>query len=123
MQNEEILCEFQAKVVKGLKVGSKFGVPTINLDNIELEIEHGVYFCLVEFEELGKYKGVMHYGPKSFTPKDEIYNEIFIYEFSDTVYDKVVDVKVLKKIRDVRKFNSKEELFKQIKQDISNGPN
>ena len=50
-----------------------------------------------------------------------VFHEIFLFNFAENVYGKSVFVKVLKKIRDVRKFKSKENLFKQIKKDVEIG--
>lgn len=110
------------KAKKGIGLGSKIGYPTINLKikKIEGNIPYGVYTCyLVNWNE--ELEGVLHYGPKSVgTPlKDDIYCEVYLLDYYKGVEDNEIKLKLLKKIRDVRKFENADELKKQIKKDLS----
>jgi drug/metabolite transporter (DMT)-like permease len=109
---------FTAKVVHGKGRGGKtLGYPTANLDKINLDIPHGVY--AVEVNVKGrKYSGVMHFGIK------EVFNEgasleVLIKDFSEDIYDQNVEVKVIKKIREIIKFASPDLLIGQIKKDLA----
>ena len=44
--------------------------------------------------------------------------EIHIPNFDENLYGKVLEIKVLDKIREEKKFDSIEDLIKQIKEDI-----
>ena len=49
---------------------------------------------------------------------DENRIEIHIVDFNEDIYGHVLEVEVLKKVRDEKKFNSIGELSKQIEQDL-----
>jgi len=108
--------EFKAKVRSGLGRGARLGFPTINLDNDQIDINYGVY--LVESEINGKiYKGLLHYGQKE-TFNEPASLELYIKDFVTDVSDKIVNVKEIKKIREIKKFANAEELKKQMAKDL-----
>jgi len=107
---------FEAKVIPGAGRGKVFGFPTANLDAKGIDLNHGVY--LVEIEVEGKpYAGLMHFGFKeTFQEKPSL--EILIKGLTHDIYGQVAAVRVVKKIRDVKKFANTLDLQKQIKADI-----
>jgi len=110
----------KGKVVKGLQIGKKIAYPTTNIEpEISENIEFGIYICEVKIDERG-FKGVVHYGPKTIGSADpnKIFCEVHIFNFNEEVYGKVCEIKLLKKIRDVRKFISEAALKKQIEKDV-----
>lgn len=107
---------FTAKVIAGKGRGGRIGFPTANLDKLNLAIDYGVY--LVKVKSDGKiYQGLMHFGPKK-TFNQEVSCEIFIKDFKNNIYGQRLEVEVVRKIREVRKFADAEELKKQIKKDL-----
>lgn len=119
MSSNNIL--IRGKVIKGLHIGGKIGYPTINIRPAVLNspIEFGVYVCQIKIDG-NLYRGAVHYGPKSIgtLDMDKIYCEVHVLDFNKDVYNQDVEIKLLKKIRDVRKFNSEKELKMQIAKDI-----
>jgi len=114
------MCIISGKVIKGLHIGKKIGYPTINVEtDVVKNIEFGIYICEIKILN-HKYKGVVHYGTKTIgtSDPDKIYCEANIFNFNKDVYNKEVEIKLLKKIRDVREFKSEAELKKQIAKDI-----
>ena len=108
------------KVIKGLNIGKKIGYPTINLETkTDQNIDFGIYICKIKINN-NLYKGVVHYGTKSIgtSDPDKIFCEAHILDFNNEIYNQEVEIKLLKKIRDVRKFKSEDELKKQIAKDI-----
>ncbi len=103
------------KVVKGEGRGSRIGFPTANLQNTEnLCLKEGVYAVKVE----DKYKGVANYGYRpTFGGRKKVL-EVFILDFKGNLRGKKIKVEFLKFIREEKKFNSVDELVKQIKKDI-----
>ncbi len=107
---------FKAKVVKGKGRGKKIGYPTINLDPVNFNMDYGVY--LVNVLIGGKtYKGLLHFGPKK-TFNEGVSAETHLMDFDLEVPPKNVIIGVVKKIRDVKRFKSVEELKRQIGSDI-----
>jgi len=112
---------FFGKVTRGLHIGKSIGFPTINIEVPENKplFEFGIYACEVELKG-NLYKGVMHYGPKTIgtDDKNKIFCEIHLFDFDEDAYYENVRIKLLKKIREVRKFSSVTALKKQISKDI-----
>lgn len=108
-------------VVKGIQKGTEIGYPTINIQliNAPKEVVLGIYACTIHIDK-SEYKAVMHYGNKSIGTDDKkkIFCEVHVFDFDKDAYGKHVKVNLLKKIRDVRQFDSEKDLIKQIESDI-----
>ncbi|MEK9166821.1 MAG: riboflavin kinase [Patescibacteria group bacterium] len=103
--------KFIGKVKKGDQRGRKLGFPTLNLE-VSMALEDGVYCVLVE-----GLPGVMHVGPlPTFSIGRRV--EIHILDFDEDWYEREVEVEVFDKIRDVRKFDSVEDLVIAIEGDV-----
>jgi riboflavin kinase/FMN adenylyltransferase len=108
---------FRAKVIRGAGRGKGMGFPTANLDASGVDLDHGVY--LVEVEALDKkYKGLLFFGPKQ-TFGEPVSLEIFIKDFANDIYGETVVARVIRKIRDIKKFDNPRELQKQIERDVA----
>ena len=100
------------KVIKGKKRGKALGFPTANIELLE-EVNSGVYTGIVNAE--GK-----KYPAGIFVSPDGKLLEAHLIGFSGDLYGKEIEAQIVRKIRDVMKFESDEELKKQIKKDIEN---
>ena len=107
---------FSGKVIHGQGKGKILGFPTANLDKLDLDLEHGVYAVKVKFNGVS-YLGLMHFGFKD-AFKEETSLEILIKDFSGDIYGESLEVEVLKKIRDIKKFANRELLAEAIKEDM-----
>ncbi len=105
------------RVQKGNKRGEKLGFPTFNLEIKDLKIKDGVYIS--KSKVLGKdWSSVTFIGqPETFNDKKRRI-ETHILNFSKDIYNETVKLTLFRKIRGNKKFNSVEELTKQIKKDI-----
>ncbi|NQU98807.1 EamA family transporter [Candidatus Woesearchaeota archaeon] len=107
---------FKAKVMKGKGRGRRLGFPTANLDRKDFDIPHGVYLVKAKYNGK-KYKSLMHFGfVETFDEAPRL--EIYIGNFKGDIYGKELKVKILKRVRDVKKFETVEELKEQIKEDL-----
>jgi riboflavin kinase/FMN adenylyltransferase len=103
---------FSGKVVHGKKLGRTIVFPTANL-----AINHpnklipaiGVYAvqCKVDDRIFG---GMMNIGNNPTVPGKDFSVEVNIFDFNAEIYDKVIEIFVLAKIRDEKKFGNLEEL-------------
>ncbi|MDD3049914.1 MAG: bifunctional riboflavin kinase/FMN adenylyltransferase [Candidatus Cloacimonetes bacterium] len=108
-------------VVQGQRIGTQIGFPTINLmptDRNKLLPATGVYFGFIEIDRV-KYTTVINVG---FSPtlKHVEFREVeaFIIGFSGNLYGVEAEVFFCKRIRDEKKFLSKEQLIEAIEIDI-----
>ncbi len=107
-------------VVVGAQRGRLLGFPTAN---IQLDVPSklvpmkGVYFvsCQVENET---HFGIMNIGYRpTFENKHELVLEVHILNFNSDIYGKKFKISFLKRLREEKKFDSKETLIHQIETD------
>ena len=113
--------ELSGLVVKGKKLGSKIGFPTANLQlNNDLYLpKFGVYeiSCIVNGN---LFKGILNIGitPTVLNSK-KVKIEAHLFNFNENIYGKNIVIQLKKFIREEIKFNSVDDLIKQINIDIS----
>jgi len=108
-------------VIKGSKRGRILGYPTANIDpHHEAIPPSGVYAVYVVCE--GKrYKGILNIGFRpTFDTTAEPTIEVHIAGFKKRIYGKDIEVIFVRKLRNEKKFLTKERLIKQIKIDEAN---
>lgn len=105
----------EGKVKKGRNRGKALGFPTANID-LEKEVPDGIYLSKTRLE--GKtYPSLTFIGGAKTFGEGLSQAESYILDFKEDLYGKVITIKLLEKIRDNQKFNSREELIEQIKND------
>ncbi len=108
-------------VVEGVQRGREIGFPTANIEPLnknKLIPQKGVYAvkCSISGEN---YSGVLNIGRRpTFENQDKIFIELHIFDFTQDIYGKPVDLEFVERIRDEKKFNSINELVEQINFDI-----
>lgn len=109
------------KVVNGFHEGRKLGFPTANLD-----ISHfgqmipapGVYAVRARLENSVEMKrGMMNIGTRPTFGGKKITLETHIFNFDGDIYNQLLLVSFVHRIRGERKFGSAEELAEQLKED------
>lgn len=106
------------EVVVGNKLGRTLGFPTSNvmIDESMVTPPNGVYITYCTYNGV-KYPSVTNVGVKP-TVGDYSKNvETHIFNFDKELYGKDIEVEFVKKTRAEKKFDSVEELSKQIKSD------
>ena len=98
--------------------GRHLGFPTANIlisDN-KLALKNAVYQTIVTIK--GKrYKAITNVGERPTFREDSYIIESYIDSFNDDIYGDVITVEFVKKLRDIIKFDSKENLIKQLESD------
>lgn len=124
---------FSGTVVHGDKLGRKLGYPTANLkiENEEKIIPgngiYAVYAEVVSNQEPGAgrhtsnnqslLRGMMSIGFRPTVDGKKRVVEVNLFDFDEEIYDRTLKVYVKKYLREEVKFNSLEDLVKQIDQD------
>ncbi|MHB8906507.1 MAG: riboflavin kinase, partial [Melioribacteraceae bacterium] len=111
---------FSGKVVIGAQRGRTLGFPTANikLDEPRKAVpKNGVYVvkCYLKDEE---HIGIMNLGYRpTFENKHELVLEAHLLNFDRDIYGSDMKIEFLKRLRDEKKFDSKEMLIHQIESD------
>lgn len=111
----------RSAVVDGQHLGRKLGFPTVNqiLSHGRVIPKYGVYFSRVSIEGTDKrYFGITNVGTRPTVGSEFVGAETHILDFEGDLYGKQVEVELLSFLRSERKFNSIEELSKQVHADI-----
>jgi len=107
-------------VVVGMKRGRTLGFPTANIkpdDSNKAIPKNGVYVVKCELED-NVYSGVMNIGIRpTFEDKKELVLEVHLLNFNRDIYGKKLRIEFIKRLRDEKKFASKEDLIEQMKTD------
>lgn len=107
------------RVVQGAGRGRAIGVPTVNLEPPpprKLLPPDGVYAALVHGE--GMTKGAMvNLGPRPTFGEHARGLEAHLFEFDGDLYGTILTVEFVAPLREVRRFESKDELVAQLKLD------
>ncbi len=112
--------QINAKVVKGMQIGSKIGIPTANLEIGEsfVKVKPGVYAVRVTY--LGKnYRGICNIGHNpSFNYQNLLTMEVHIIDYSGDLYGERLSVAFIAYLRDEHCFPSVDDFKMQIVKDI-----
>ena len=115
--------EISGYIIHGKKIGRTIGFPTANIKPNSLKIMPplGVYGVKVKIEGFdSEFVGIMNIGKNPTVNNDGYINiETNIFNFNQDIYGKKIKIFVYKLIRLEKKFESLNELAKQIKSDVS----
>jgi riboflavin kinase/FMN adenylyltransferase len=64
------------------------------------------------------YKGITNYGARPTFNEDTVVTETYLDGFSGDLYGKELQVEFVRYLRDIRKFDSVDELKEQLTKDI-----
>lgn len=115
---------FSGVVVEGDKRGRELGYPTANIklsDEDKMLPQIGIYAVLVEIDGI-EHKALLSIGKRpTFYNDGKVVPEVYIYDFNNDIYGKEIKVNLIQKLRGEEKFNSAEELIRQMNIDKENG--
>ena len=108
------------KVIKDRQMGTRLGFPTANiiLDKDKFCLRDGVYLGKVILEKK-EYRAIINYGARPTFDLSQKLMEVHIIDFCGDLYGKEIDVQFLDFIRDIKKFDSVDELKEQLKFDLN----
>ncbi len=107
------------EVVRGRALGHSIGFPTANMNVPGGQIlpKDGVYISSVKIDTQ-IYDGITNVGAKPTVLCSEKNIETFIKGFDGDLYGRTVEVEFIKRIRDIKKFNTLAELKAQLEKDV-----
>lgn len=111
----------RGEVVRGDGLATKIGFPTANI-NVQNELipANGIYSSIVHID--GKqHIGALYIGDRpTVADAGNRRVEVNVFDFSENLYGKVIDVEVVNFIRKDSKFSNVDELIKNISEDCKN---
>lgn len=110
---------FSGKVVKGKQLGRTIGFPTANIqidEEYKLIPKNGVYIVKSTISDK-TYFGMMNIGTRPTVDGKNLTIEVYFFDFEKDIYDTSITVSILDRIRDEKKFDSFDDLKKQIERD------
>jgi len=105
-------------VVHGKELGRTIGFPTANI-NIPEDIvnpKDGVYLSRILIDGMIFY-GITNIGAKPTVNIEEKNIETYIRDYKGDLYGKTIEVQFLKRLRDIQKFDTIEQLKNQLEKD------
>ncbi len=106
-------------VKKGNRRGKKIGFPTCNLDLKNYILPRlGVYSSIIIINKKIKKKGIVNIGYRPTFGKSRLLVEAHIFGFKKNLYDKSIEIMLIKFIRKEKIFKNIAKLKNQIKKDI-----
>lgn len=113
--------ELTGTVVKGNQIGTELGFPTANIQvNSELKLipGNGVYAVKVRLEDGSLVNGMLNIGTRpTIETTQYIRIEVHLFDTSLDLYGQNLTVRFLKRVRDEKRFEDKESLINQLKND------
>ncbi len=110
----------EGRVVHGEQRGRLIGFPTANLkiDDVHKLIPANGVYAIQAFLNTSRYQGMMNIGVRptvSMTHQRSI--EVNIFDFDQDIYNQLLRIEFVGRLRDERKFNSVAELTEQLNRD------
>lgn len=112
----------QTKHIKGKGRGRELGFPTMNFTvPDDMHIDDGVYAAWIIVD--GKpYKGALHYGSTPTFGETGMALEAFLLDITDETFPdtagKVIELDIVEKIRDIKRFIDPADLSEAIARDV-----
>ena len=108
------------KVEKGDQIGRTIGFPTANIklqEKIQLPSD-GIYACYVKLGDK-LLLGALSIGNRPTIKNDSSHKiEVFIIDFKENIYDEIIELLIVDKVRAQVEFGSLDDLKNQMKKDI-----
>ncbi|HVF69116.1 MAG TPA: riboflavin kinase [Xanthomonadales bacterium] len=109
------LFKLQGTVEKGNNRGKALGFPTLNFP-LASKISEGIYASRTKINN--KLHNSLTFIGRAITFDENTFKaETYVLDFDEDLYGQKIEVDILKKMRENKKFASKDDLIKQMKKD------
>ena len=108
----------KGEVIHGAQLGRKMGFPTANIDARNIRVDNGVYYSRVIIPDK-RYNAMWNIGIRPSVDGNTRLLETHLFNFTGDLYGQEIEVELIRKIRDERRFDSIDELKGQLEKDAS----
>jgi len=118
---------FRGKVIGGKQRGKLLGFPTVNI-RLYQKIPEGIYVSLTSifqsqgqtssFKRPASIPSITFIGAAETFGEHDYKAETYILDFNENIYNQWISVRLVKKIRENKKFASEIALIEQMKEDV-----
>ncbi|MCH2182298.1 MAG: bifunctional riboflavin kinase/FAD synthetase [Mariniblastus sp.] len=105
-------------VTHGSARGTSIGFPTANLDAIDTLIPKLGVYAGRAFIHGRKHWAAIHVGPNPTFGENVAKVEAHILDYENSIYGQPIEVDFIQRVRDIRQFNSPDELIDQLGMDM-----
>jgi riboflavin kinase / FMN adenylyltransferase len=109
----------EGEVVAGARRGAQIGFPTANLAKIETLLPADGVYAGVTSVDGREFAAAVNIGPNPTFQENARKVEAHLLDFSGDLYGRALWVDLFERIREVRKFASRDQLIGQIEQDVA----
>jgi riboflavin kinase/FMN adenylyltransferase len=109
----------RGKVIRGNQIGNRIGFPTANIrahDPYKLIPSIGVYATFVKWNG-NIYRGMCNIGMRPTIDANRLTVEVNIFDFKEDIYNEIITLYFVERIRDEKKFTGLEQLKEQLNRD------
>ncbi|MGP0106233.1 bifunctional riboflavin kinase/FAD synthetase [Rhodoblastus sp.] len=104
-------------VIHGAKLGRQLGFPTANIAvDASCRLRHAIYAVEIDLDGR-RLKGVASFGRRPTVDDGPPLLEVYLFDFSDDIYGRAIEVFFVDFLRPEEKFESLDALIAQIRQD------
>lgn len=105
-------------VITGENIGHTIGYPTANINALpnESDLKLGVYLAKVKIDNQ-EYYGLAYFGPRLIFGETKLNFEVYIFNFSQNIYDQQIEIEILDFIRAPQAFTSLNQLKNALQAD------
>jgi len=109
----------RGKVVRGASRGRTLGFPTANVGQIDTLLpSEGIYAGMARVENTS-WPAAINVGPNPTFGEASLKFEVFMIGYQGDLYDRAIEVDLLVRLRDIRRFESVEQLTAQVDRDVT----
>ena len=110
----------EGSVVSGVGRGAEMGFPTANLDlEPERALPADAIYASWAYVDGRRHPSVTNIGRRPTFGESERTVEVYILDFSDDLYRRLLKIDIIEKLRPEEKFDTTEQLEQQIAQDVA----
>ena len=112
----------KGKVTNGNRLGHTLGFATANIIlGEEQQVRSGVYAARVTIDDNRQFDAMVNIGRRpTVTDNGELRLEAHLLDFNEDIYDRTIEIELVARIRDERRFENIEALRRQLEQDRQN---